>query len=358
MRSRIDHNVGGQKTTVSDLVQIVRLQGTWCTKLGSPFYGFLLEKFAENVDAVQSIFAGYPHEPIASAMVLRLMGAIHRRVLSGELSSLVTHYPSAGGDGSVEKAWPAFCLILDEQADVLRAEIASVGVQTNEVGRALALLSGFLEFGRSTDLPLRCLEVGSSAGLNLRWDAFRYQIGSRLVGAVESRVCLSTTDDSVGWPLDFWPSVVERVGCDTCPLDLTKPTDRLSLASFIWPDQPERLALLYAASVIAERIPAEVQKADASDWAIEKLSECASGTATVLFHSIVLQYLDEQSRASFLAAIAEAGARATSKAPFAWLRMEPGGDQAEVRLTCWPGGVERLVATTGFHGQNVRRVAH
>jgi hypothetical protein len=36
--------------------------------------------------------------------------------------------------------------------------------------------------------------------------------------------------------------------------------------------------------------------------------------------------------------------------------MEPGVDQAEVRLTTWPGGGERLIATAGFRGRDVRRL--
>jgi len=37
--------------------------------------------------------------------------------------------------------------------------------------------------------------------------------------------------------------------------------------------------------------------------------------------------------------------------------MEPGGEQAEVRLTLWPGGSERLIASAGFHGRPVRWLA-
>jgi hypothetical protein len=55
------------------------------------------------------------------------------------------------------------------------------------------------------------------------------------------------------------------------------------------------------------------------------------------------------------ATIEDAGKRATANAPFGWLRMEPGVEMlTEVRLTTWPGGRERLLATAGFHGQPVR----
>ena len=55
-------------------------------------------------------------------------------------------------------------------------------------------------------------------------------------------------------------------------------------------------------------------------------------------------------------AIESAGSRATPDAPLAWLRMEPAASLAEVRLTTWPGGSERLLATSDFHGRDVRWV--
>ena len=72
--------------------------------------------------------------------------------------------------------------------------------------------------------------------------------------------------------------------------------------------------------------------------------------ATVLFHSIVIQYLAPEERDRFKAVVAEAGARASADAPLAWLRMEPAGERAEVRITTWPGGEERLLARAGYHG--------
>ena len=83
----------------------------------------------------------------------------------------------------------------------------------------------------------------------------------------------------------------------------------------------------------------------------------APGVASVVFHSIVMQYLSAADRRRVASALAEAGSRATGRAPLAWLRMEPGGEQAEVRLTLWPGGSERLIASAGFHGRPVRWLA-
>ena len=101
-------------------------------------------------------------------------------------------------------------------------------------------------------------------------------------------------------------------------------------------------------------MPAPVDEADAPQWLADQLAEPVPGTATVVVHSIMFQYLSLDSRRALVDAIEHAGRAAAPDAPVAWLRMEPGGDQAEVRLTTWPGNVARLLATSSYHGPPVR----
>ena len=105
---------------------------------------------------------------------------------------------------------------------------------------------------------------------------------------------------------------------------------------------------------VARRVPATVDRADGPGWLPERLHEPAAGRTTVVMHSIVLQYVTAEGRRALLDAITAAGGRATPDAPLAWVRMEPGRDGAEVRLTVWPGGRERLVAISGYHGPPIR----
>ena len=87
------------------------------------------------------------------------------------------------------------------------------------------------------------------------------------------------------------------------------------------------------------------------------LAERRPGRATVLFHSIVVQYLSAEEGTALHEAITAAGARATEDAPLAWLFLEPGDEQTDVRLTRGPGGEERLLARAGFHAGHVRWLA-
>jgi hypothetical protein len=155
-------------------------------------------------------------------------------------------------------------------------------------------------------------------------------------------------------PLSTPLTVGSRAGCDARPVDPTTEQGRLTLESFVWADQLERFARLRAACALAAEVEADVAEARAADWIEPQLAEPAPGLATVVFHSIVIEYLSDDERARFEAALRDAGERSTSDAPLAWLRMEPAGDVADLRLTLWPGGEELLLAETGYHGDPVR----
>jgi hypothetical protein len=77
-----------------------------------------------------------------------------------------------------------------------------------------------------------------------------------------------------------------------------------------------------------------------------------------VYHTVVLQYLDDEERRDFEAILHRAGERSTDRAPLAWLRMEPldwrRSADHEVRLTMWPGGDEVTLARSGPHGRPVR----
>ena len=61
-----------------------------------------------------------------------------------------------------------------DHADQLRAALDQPP-QTNEVGRAAALIGGLLILTHRFALPIRLFEIGCSAGLNLRADYFRFR---------------------------------------------------------------------------------------------------------------------------------------------------------------------------------------
>ena len=323
--------------------------------LGSPLYAELLEVAAVDVLAggpCWAVLEGRDVDDAGSALALRFVGAVHRLVLEGRAPELAAHYPSAGGRPT-DAVGPTFLGTVEALADDIRG-LLDRPVQTNEVGRAAGLIGGFLTVAQRTGLPLRVLEIGASAGLLLRWDNFRYEARGATWGPVDSPVRLCDFNSEVPLPFDVQAEVVARAGCDMAPVDPTSKDGRLTLLSYVWPDQVARIRNLRAALEVAEQVPVEVERANAADWLERELAETVPGCATVVYHSIVLQYLSEDDFERVGRAINDAGRAAEPDAPMAWLRMEPGGEQAQVRMTMWPDGKERLVATCSYHGAAVR----
>lgn len=331
------------------LAERLWFQAAACAGLGSPLYASLLEKAAADLGEegdVWAVLAGFEGESEWSALALRLMGAVHRLVLLGELPALARHYPSTGGDGDAEAAWPHFKRALVERRADVRGLLAR-GCQTNEVGRSAALLGGFLEVAHRTGLPLRILELGASAGLNARWDRYRYESAAGSWGDPSSAVRFAGAFE-VPPPLHRAAEVIERKACDLRPVDPTSEEGGLTLRSFIWADQLGRFALLDGAIEIAAEMPFAVERLDAASFLERELESDAPGVATVVYHSVFWQYVDEPGRRRILAAIERARARAGPRAPIHHLRMEPDEGRFEVRLD------GEVVATALPHGTEVR----
>ncbi len=346
----------------ADFTELLRVQRDACRQIGSDLYARLIGHAITRVDRpgpIRDLLAPHAQDSFGSALALRFLGAVHRIVLEGRAPELAAHYPSVGGTpGPAAEA--AFEAVVAAHLPEL-AERIHDGVQTNEVGRSAALVGAFLEVaagaGGGGGMPLRVFEVGASAGLNLRWDHYRYEAGGRGVGDPSSPVRFVEPWVGRRPRLDRTCTVAERRGCDLSPIDATTPEGRLTLRAFVWPDLVDRLRRLDAAIEVARRVPATVDRADVSTWLPERLAAPAPGTATVVVHSIVVQYLPDEARRTLRETVTAAGEAATPEAPVAWLRMEPGRDGAEVRLAGWPGGADRLLAVSAYHGPPVRWLA-
>ncbi|HXA56578.1 MAG TPA: DUF2332 domain-containing protein [Candidatus Acidoferrum sp.] len=335
--------------------ELLRRQAGWCEQLGSPLYADLLAHCAEDYEHHGPIFELLePHaaDDESSVLALRLMGAVHRLVLEKRAPELAAFYPSVGGRASPD-AWPAFVRTVESHRDEAR-NLIERPLQTNEVGRSGSLLGGFGLLASRTAMPLRLLEVGASAGLNLRWDRYRYDWGTGAWGDPDSTVRFKDvfTTDAPSIPPSI--EVVARAGCDLSPIDASSTEGRLTLLSYVWADQTDRIRQLDAAIGMAAAVPCVVERASGADWLRTQLAAPATGVTTVIFHSVVWQYISPQEQEKIVGIIEDAGRRASEQSPLAWLRMEPNEKRFEVRLRIYPGFEDRAIATTRPHSPSVR----
>jgi hypothetical protein len=326
--------------------------------MGSPLYAHLLTTAAQDVlggGPVADLLVPRARPGRGDAAGLRFMAAVHRLVLTRRAPQLALHYPSVGGRPDLAAVGAVLLTTVDEHLDQLAVDVERP-CQTNEVGRAAGLVVGLLEVAARTGLPLALREIGAAAGLNLRLDRWRYELpGGHVVGDPDGEVVLAGRWRAPVPHAAEGFRVVDRRGGDRSPIDPTTEEGRLALSASVWADQTERFERLGAALRTAARVPAIVDESSAASWTREHAVP-SSGRATVLYHSIVEEYLDADERAAFLDAVEAAGARATEEAPFAWLRMEPSSELRHhaVSLRLWPHAPDlRHLATTGAHGDDV-----
>jgi hypothetical protein len=342
----------------SRLLRSLRLQGQICAGMGSPMYGDMLDRMAADVEAggvFAAILAGHDDDAGRLALPLRLLGGLHRLALDGRAPGLRRWYPSTGGQWDAQAAWPDITLAASNHTGELRAALDQPP-QTNEVGRSAALIGGLLILDRQFGLPVRLFEIGCSAGLNLRADYYRYRYPGGQWGPADSPV---TIDDA--WRGQLPPAadlrIVARHGYDIAPLDATSREGELTLLSYVWPDQPDRLDRLRGAIAIARQVAAPLQLRHAVD-AVDGLS-LTPGALTVLWHSITWQYLSADEQAAVLAGIDELAAKARAESPFAHLMLEPHRRSPDspvefvIRARCWPEGDDTVLGTCSPHGPPV-----
>lgn len=336
-----------------------RWQATACETMGAPFSAAVLRACVDAPApsaALAPILGPYavdsPASAIRDALPLRILGALHYLVLTGRDRDLARVY--AALDASTLD--PVLADAIGAHSEVLAAFMRSPP-QTNEVSRSFCLVGGFLSVAQRFGLPLRCLELGASAGLNSNWDRFAYVFGGdRSWGAPDASLTLSGDWTGPAPPIPQTLTVMERRACDLSPIDVGAADGAARLQAYVWADQAQRLERVRTAIEIARAHPVTVETANAARW-IETVGAPRPGAATVVFHSIFLQYPPEEDRNAIVAAVLRHGQAASDAAPFAWLRMEPKGDtspEIEVRLTTWPGGEDRRLAEVHPHGAAVR----
>lgn len=323
-------------------------------RAGSRFYAGLLERMRDDALAggpTRSALRGHERDRVDEWDAFRLLAGVHRIVLSGDAPELERHYGSTGGDGDSEAAWPAVRRLIESGRPELVYALAHP-LQTNAPTRAKALVGGLCLVAERTGLPLRLLELGASAGLNLRLDRFRYEQDGVTFGPVDSRVRFVNFLSGGRPPLATGFEVEERAGCDLNPIDATTDEGRLTLLACVFPDEHERFDLLERAIAVACETPAVVERADLAPWVEDSLATPRPGLATVVYHTIVWPYLTDADREAADAAIAAAGRRATREAPLALLSFEGSEaepSQTELHLTQWPGGERSLLARSSHH---------
>lgn len=248
-----------------------------------------------------------------------------------------------------------------ERRDWLAQFVAEQDVQTNEVGRCVALLPAFLELARLAGRRIDLLELGPSAGLNLLFDRYRYAYRNGAWGDERSEVMLSA-DERMPVPAGLLRTPLEigrRRGIDLNPIDVRDDDGVRTLLCFVWADQWGRVERLKRAIAIARREPPELIRGDYVDELPCLLAERDANAVTVVFQTASTQYLPRARYDELRAALQDAA----RDAPLGWISTQRHDEEVgeftgyALELGLWPRHDARLLAFMGYHGEWLDYVA-
>jgi hypothetical protein len=320
--------------------EAMAFQAGFCATNGAPVTAAACRALAAGLD--ESTATGrrvrhWPGEYIRDALPLRLVAPYHALFRAGKIAAFDT-VEAIRAATTAHDAW--ICDWLDGPP------------QTNEPARSATFMAALLVLAERFALPFELLEIGSSAGLNLLIDRYRYDLGGSVAGPGDSPVLIRPE-----WrgspPPQADVHITSVRGVDIAPIDVTDAATAARLMGYVWIDAPERIVRVEAAIAMIGVKPVDLVRGDAADWVEMWLAEPqANGTTRVLMHSIVWQYLPPEGQARITAATEAAGATATSDRPLAWVRMEADADRKTIQLhmTAWPGGKIEHLAAVHPHG--------
>ncbi len=358
---------------MTDLSAITDVRGAfenqigYCRANGAPVTGRVVEGLLAALDgpgAGGSAFLRRVREwqgqPLADALPLRCAGGLHALMLSGAAPALASLYR-----GEAAALADAGTLVADAVAahDAALLPWLDGPPQTNEAGRSANYVAALLWLA-AKGLPARfdCCEIGSSAGVNLMIDRYRYDLGGVRVGPAGSGMDLRPEWRGAPPPPGAEISFAGLRGCDVAPVDLRDPAQLLRLKAYVWPEHHVRFARLeFAARAALDKVPDLVAQSAEAFVAAQLERPQEAGTTRVLMHSIVWQYLGADRQAAIAAAMAAAGVAATVERPLAWIAVEANRAtyRHEMVVRTWdgsgdgsgPGGGEpHLLARAHAHG--------
>lgn len=341
---------------------------------GAPLYGRICEDLADDEYALELLGSA----PVRQRRPVLLFAIVQNLLLEEVTHPLADYFPSVAWTRGRRKKEPTsvasdlFIDLCKRYESRIRSELVTRSTQTNEVGRLSAIRPGLLAIAQAVDEPIALIDLGSSAGLALRLDRYRYRCHGPHLDAVEYR---NNADSEVvvdcevrrGLPPEGMPHLAWAAGIDASPVDIDDESARRWLLACQWSDHVDRFIRLHAAldeAVRTVRRP-KVRKGDLLEVIDEVAADAPREAHLVFTHTWVATYLSPQGRERLRHSIE----RVSKTRPVSWLFAEnpvevpdlgiplgPSFDRsatALVAITCDKGVMSepRRIADTHHHGR-------
>jgi hypothetical protein len=289
----------------------------WSWYADNVFSGYspLYAQIARTVAASDDVLALLDEAPPQSHQPNLLLAAVHYLVLGSVAPPLAEVY--AGKSGA--DPGPLFVdVCLTHRAEILEL-LETRHNNTNEVGRSAVLAPALTTVGSRAAIPLAHVDVGCSAGLNLFWDRYRIDYGEAgATGPVDAPVRIACTVVGGRPPVEPLVSpIVERVGIDREPVDVTDDDQARWQLALVFPDT-NRLARTRLALQELRNDPPRIVAGDAVETIGPVLLGLQPDALAVVTTTWVVAYFPPEHRVAFREQLAEV----SRTRPVAWISAD------------------------------------
>jgi len=279
-------------------------------KDSSPLYYTLSHSIAQD----RSILAIAEQCSLGQPEPNLFFASIHYLLLSEKVSvhPLSEFYPTcSSSQTNLSEVYPHFRDFVRGHAEEIIVLLKSRLVQTNEVRRCAYRFPAFL-FAAShfESRPLALIEIGTSAGLNLLWDKYRYSYGdNEIYGNLSSDVSVTSSfrgevPSILSAPL---PNISHRIGLDQNIVDTSIADQAVWLRALVWPEHHKRRSLMDAALKKRNEMTLDLRIGDGFAMLPGVAAKISEGSLLCVYHTHVANQISEEAREAFLRSIEELG---------------------------------------------------
>jgi len=269
----------------------------------SRLYEYLSLKIADDEEILDLCSFAEGGQPIPNL----LFGSIHYLLMNGKHHPLEEFFPSlVKTPKKLEDSYPYFQDFCKKFRKEIIHLIQTKIVQTNEVRRCAYLYPSFSYIYQMVNKPISLIEIGTSAGLQLLWDQYKYTYSSSetIYGNKKSNVLIGSEVKDNGPTilplLDIVPPVVDRYGIDLHVNDLSNEEDYLWLKALIWPEHFERRELFEKAVISMKENEINLIEADGIKILPEVVKQLSNDSILCIFHTHVANQIPVEGKQSLL----------------------------------------------------------
>ena len=281
-------------------------------------YSPIYDRVARTVAKNDEVLALVGEAPPAARVPNVLLAAVHYLLL-GSLDHPLAAVYSGTSDADPGPLFLDVCL--SHRAEILEL-LATRHTNTNEVGRSATIGLALNAVAERLGSPLSYVDVGCSAGVNLLCDRYRLDYGSSgAIGPPDPAITVQCAVIGGTPPIaPALPPIVERVGIDLDPVDLTDPDQVRWQLALVFPDT-DRLARTRRALAEVALTPPRIVQGDAVDTISGVLRDLPADSVAVVTTTWAAAYFPFPRRVEFRERIAEV----SRTRPVAWVSAEGPG---------------------------------